>query len=130
MLLLKIIFIIILSIIVIIVLIAIGFAAGIMRGLKIMSIKGLKRTPFEEVVVKKVFDGNPDVDPFLYSLYLKDKRKEEATLFKEEVVALKQQIADNKSYADIAMRLQNELNEKNKKTKGKTKKKTKDNGKK
>jgi len=45
-------------------------------------------------------------------------------------VALKQQIADNKSYADIAMRLQNELNEKNKKTKGKTKKKTKDNGKK
>tara|TARA_R100001244_G_scaffold19724_3_gene20548 strand:+ start:938 stop:1270 length:333 start_codon:yes stop_codon:yes gene_type:complete len=96
MLLLKII-IIILSIIFFVFIIAVCFSAGLMRGLKIMSVRDLKRSAFETVVVQKVFKDDPNVDPFFYSLYLKDKRKEEADAFKKEVVRLQKEIAVNKT---------------------------------
>ena len=74
---------------------AVAYAGGLMRGLKIMSIKDMKRTNFENSVCAKVFNGDPNVDAFFYSVYLKDKRKEETDTWKKEVVRLRKQIATN-----------------------------------
>tara|TARA_R110000744_G_scaffold29433_4_gene70230 strand:- start:16 stop:309 length:294 start_codon:yes stop_codon:yes gene_type:complete len=76
--------------------IVVGFASGLMRGLKIMSIKDYPRTGFENVVVKKVFEGNPNVDPFFYSLYLKEERKIQTDDFKKKLKTLKKEISNGK----------------------------------
>ena len=66
--------------------VVVGFASGLMRGLKIMSIKDYPRSSFENVVVQKVFDSNPNLDPFFYSLYLKEERKKQTEEFKSELI--------------------------------------------
>ena len=90
----------VLLIIVLLFMFAIFFAAGLMRGLKIMSTKELKRSSFEDNIVKKVFEGNDNIDPFFYSIYLKEKRQQESDAWKHEVRTLKKQIADNLIVSD------------------------------
>lgn len=94
MLLLKIIIITFITIIIVFFMVAVGFSAGIIRGLKIMSIKDLKRTSFEDVVIKKIFTDVENVDPFFYSLYLKDQRKKETEDFKTKLADLQSQIEE------------------------------------
>ena len=77
-------------------LIVVGFVMGLMRGLKIMSIKDYPRTGFENVVVEKVLENNPNVDPFYYSLYLKEERKIQTDDFKKKLKKLKKEITNGK----------------------------------
>tara|TARA_B110000438_G_C15783230_1_gene637219 strand:- start:1425 stop:1718 length:294 start_codon:yes stop_codon:yes gene_type:complete len=86
----------IIAIIIISFLIVVGFVMGLMRGLKIMSIKDYPRTGFENIVVQKVFDSNPNLDPFFYSLYLKEERKLQTDKYKKEVKKLKKEISNAK----------------------------------
>ncbi len=76
--------------------IVVGFASGLMRGLKIMSIKDYPRTGFENVVLKKVLDVEPNVDPYLYSFFLKEERKKQTDKFKSEVKKINKEISNAK----------------------------------
>ena len=76
--------------------IVVGFASGLMRGLKIMSIKDYPRTGFENVVLKKVLDVEPNVDPYLYSFFLKEERKKQTEEFKSEVKKINKEISNAK----------------------------------
>ena len=49
-----------------------SFASGFVRGIKLMSTRNIKKSPLEERLLKQYFKQNENVDPFFYSLYIKD----------------------------------------------------------
>ena len=49
-----------------------SFASGFVRGIKLMSTRNIKKSPLEERLLKQFFKQNENVDPFFYSLYIKD----------------------------------------------------------
>ena len=62
-----------------------SFASGFVRGLKLMSIRNIKQSPLEEKLLKQFFKQNQDVDPFFYSLYMKDVIKENTDVIKKTI---------------------------------------------
>ena len=62
-----------------------SFASGFVRGLKLMSIRNIKQSPLEEKLLKQFFKQNQDVDPFFYSLYMKDVIKENTDEIKKTI---------------------------------------------
>lgn len=62
-----------------------SFASGFVRGLKLMSIRNVKQSPLEQKLLKQFFKQNQDVDPFLYSLYMKDAIKEKTDVIKKTI---------------------------------------------
>lgn len=78
--------IIILSIILFFIVIAVAFANGLIRGLKIMSTRNLKTSKIEKDVIKKVFKDDPKVDPFFYSLYIKDEIEKQVEENKKTII--------------------------------------------
>lgn len=62
-----------------------SFASGFVRGLKLMSIRNVKQSPLEEKLLKQFFKQNQDVDPFFYSLYMKDVIKENTDVIKKTI---------------------------------------------
>ena len=62
-----------------------SFASGFVRGLKLMSIRNIKQSPLEQKLLKQFFKQNQDVDPFFYSLYMKDVIKENTDVIKKTI---------------------------------------------
>ena len=62
--------------------IATSFANGFIRGIKLMSTRNIKKSTLEARILKSFFKQNDDVDPFFYSLYLKDAMNENTELLK------------------------------------------------
>jgi hypothetical protein len=62
--------------------IATSFANGFIRGIKLMSTRNIKKSTLEARILKSFFKQNDNVDPFFYSLYLKDAMNENTELLK------------------------------------------------
>lgn len=59
-----------------------SFASGFVRGIKLMSTRNIKKSPLEERLLKQYFKQNENVDPFFYSLYIKDAMNENTEALK------------------------------------------------
>ena len=76
--------------------IATSFANGFIRGIKLMSTRNIKKSTLEARILKSFFKQNDDVDPFFYSLYLKDAMNENTESLKakhKEQVKNKKQLS-------------------------------------
>lgn len=78
--------------------IATSFANGFIRGVKLMSTRNIKKSPLEARILKSFFKQNKDVDPFFYSLYIKDAMDKNT----EALKAKHQQQVKNKTHPIIA----------------------------
>ena len=68
-------------------LLVVSYANGVIRGLKLMSRKDVKRTNLEKVIIKKVFQTDANVDPFIYSLYVQHEIDTNNEYFKKKIIS-------------------------------------------
>ena len=71
-----------------------SFATGFLRGIKLLSTRNVETSPLEVRLLKQYFKQNKDIDPFFYSLYMKDTMKQNTEALK---VKHQNEVKKNKS---------------------------------
>lgn len=63
----------------------VSYANGVIKGLKIMSTRNIKTSELEKKLIKQWFKKDDDMDPFFYSLYMKDEMAKNTDAIKQNV---------------------------------------------
>ena len=66
-----------------------AYASGITRGLKLMTIKGIKQSELEKKLLHAYFETNKEIDPFFYSLYIKEEMEKNHAVVKKDIKKIK-----------------------------------------
>ena len=68
--------------------ILVAFANGVIKGIKLLSIKDLKRSKLEDLLIRQTLKKGKNVDPYFHSLYvqheIQKKTKEQRDKIKKE----------------------------------------------
>jgi hypothetical protein len=69
--------------------IVVSYANGLMRGIKLLSTRGIKKTHLEKLILEKTFNEKSNVDPFFMSFYVREEMEKKTAEHKKKVTALK-----------------------------------------
>ena len=69
--------------------VVVAYANGLIRGIKLLSTRGIKKTHLEKLILEKTFNEKSSVDPFFMSFYVREEMEKKTEEHKKKVAALK-----------------------------------------